>query len=354
MSGPKNASIGANGFRFYRWTDPATGEETDVLSVTSIRRLCGVPHMLVSWQVANVVNLAMGVRKEDRIGPRGGLKSAYVADGDFPGSFVTRMLETEGKESELARVRKWLNENADEPRDSAAVRGTTVHAAIERNVPASAIDQGYIEAAWQEERSTSKPGEQDVAFVRHCMRQYWAMRADVPFVILAQEPQVWNLSAGYAGSFDILFWLVPAGSTQQQINDWQAAASSRTLTLEQIEAAGGEIVLGDWKTSKGVYVDHVVQVHAYLAAEFVGVDGVVDEYLTRFLRVAERGCLIHIRPNGWHMAFVDFTAPVLRAFLGSVAFARFLALHPEPQALFTDERKGSAPDTDTEDDSDGY
>jgi len=354
MSGPKNASIGASGFRFYRWTDPISGEDTDVLSVTSIRRLCGVPHMLVNWQVGNVINLAMGTRQETRIGPKGGVKKVYVQEGDFPGTFVTQMLASNGAEEELARVRKWLNGSSNEPRDTAATRGTVVHSAIEHDVRVDQIDLGYIEKMWQLERTTSRATMQDVMFVQHCMRQYWAMRAGVPFVILAREPQVWNLSAGYAGSFDVLLWLVPEGTPPEQLVAWQVLANQRALSVEDIEAAGGQIVLGDWKTSKGVYVDHVVQVHAYLAAEFVGEDGVVDAYLTRFLKVAERGCLIHIRPNGWGMHFVDFTAPVLRAFLGSVAFARFLAMHQEPTALFTNELTGAAPDTDTEDEDDGY
>lgn len=353
MSSPKNASINGGGFRFYRWEEEGQ-DPVDVLSVTSIRRLCGEPHMLVSWKVANVVNLAMGVRRVERVGPRGGIRQSYISDGVFPGQFVTQMIESEGAEEELARVRKWLNATADEPRDTAATRGTVVHKAIEDGTRTSDITMAHVQSEWERERSSSRPNEQDLEFVRHCVRQYWSMREDFPFVILAQEPQVWNLTAGYAGSFDVLLWTVPAGTTRDQLNAWQHAASTRTLTLEEIEEAGGDIVLGDWKTSKGVYTDHVVQVHAYLAAEFVGSDGVRDEYLTRFLHAAEKGALFHIRPNGWSIHTVDFTAPVLRAFMGSVAFARFLAQYQDPGALFTSVISGAAEGTDTIDESEGY
>jgi hypothetical protein len=157
---PKNASINGDGFRMYRWpgvtaahaaewmghlidsgvpSDEAVQratlamDPTDVLSVTSIRKLAGENFMLVQWQIGNVVNLAMGVRKQTTIGPRGGVKEVYVKDGPFPGEFVTRMMETRGTTDKLDDVRRWLKSTADEPRDVAAVRGTVVHKLIELN-----------------------------------------------------------------------------------------------------------------------------------------------------------------------------------------------------------------------------
>lgn len=345
---PRNASINAGGFRIYVWEDKETGELTDVLSVTSIRKLAGMPHGLVEWQLKNVVNLAMGVRQITRIGPRGGVKKAYVADGEAPGAFAAKLIEADGDETKLARVRKWLRDEADEPRDVAAVRGSVVHKMIEENVELAHADDAAIHKAferqWADEKNKIKRTitEQDYAFVRHCLRNYWDMRANVPFVILAQEPQVWNLTAGYAGSADVLIWFLPEGTPIELVSVWQERADKGTITIEEIEKVGGVLCLGDWKTSPAVYTDHVVQGTAYLAAEFVGRDGVKDERLTAILKATLQLALINIRPDKWHIHYAKFQAPVLRAFLGSVAFARFLAIHDKPDKLFTDEQSGAA------------
>lgn len=366
---PRNASINGDGFRFYRFepdqspeniaalkaagvTGAALTEPTDVLSVTSIRTLAGEPFQLVAWKVSNVVNLAMGVRKQTRIGPRGGVKEVYVKDGVFPGEFVARMLETRGAEESLDILRRWLRETADEPRDIAAVRGSVVHKMIELNVKLPRISEDSIrarfEAQWNEERRKVKPDvtAEDVRFAHNAMRQYWDMRAHVPFVIIAQEPQVWNLEAGYAGSTDVLLWFLPEGSTDADVAYWQKRADAGKLTVEDVEKTGGELVLGDWKTSKGVYTNHVIQATAYMGAQFVGRDGIVNTRLTELLDATVTGMLIHIRPNKWEVDLFDFRPDVLRAFLGSVAFARFLALHKTPTELFTRTMSGTAEGTD--------
>src|ERR1035437_3325466 len=245
MAGPKNSFTIAGGVRAYRWTDAETGEETDVLSVTSIRKLCGEPHNLVSWKVANVVNLVMGVRKVEFTGPRGGLRKKYVQDGEFPGEFATKLLAAEGDEDELARVRAWLNKQADEPRDVAATRGTAVHAAIELGYMQP--DEAWIRTQFSNKRLTATAD--DLTFVRDCLRQYRSLRADVPFVILSQEPQVWNLTAGYAGSFDALIWMMPEGTAPEAIAFAQKKADVGQIDLEIVKNVGGELVLADWKTS---------------------------------------------------------------------------------------------------------
>lgn len=366
---PRNASINGDGFRFYRFepsqlpeqqavmarlglTEEQRTEPTDVLSVTSIRTLCGEPFQLVNWKIANVVNLAMGVRKQTRIGPRGGVNEVYVKDGPFPGEFVARMVESRGREDTLDAVRKWLRETADEPRDIAAVRGSVVHKMIEDNLPLRKVHEDTIrdrfEDQWRQERRKVKPDvtDDDVAFVLNAMRQYWDMRANVPFVILAQEPQVWNLSAGYAGSSDVLMWFLPPDTAPEAVTEWQKRASAGEVTVEDIAIVGGTVALGDWKTSKDVYTNHIIQATAYMAAEFVGADGCVDERLTAILSATLQGVLVHIRPNGWRVEFFDFREDVLRAFLGSVAFARFLALHKRPDELFTQSLSGVAEGTE--------
>lgn len=373
---PKNASINAGGFRIYHWDGGDTDlhrhydatEPTDLLSVTSIRTLAGEPYALVRWKVSNVVNLAMGVRKAVRIGPRGGVKEVYVPDGEFPGEFVKRMLEVDGQK-DIDETRKWLNQTADEPRDIAAVRGSVVHKMIEMNLPMKVIDREVIErrmaAQWAEESRKVKMAftDDDFNFVYHGMGNYWDMRGHIPFVILAQEPQVFNLKAGYGGSADALIWFLgywgrnedgevtftplpgyEPGTVEGQraLAALQKLAVAGKVTAEMIEKIGGQVAVGDWKTSKGVYTNHVIQTTAYMAGEFIAEDGQIDKRLSDILDLAMLGMVIHIRPDKWAVDLFEFRQDVLRAFLGSVAFARFLALHQQPHDLFVYTLEGKA------------
>lgn len=351
MAGPQDASISADGFRFYRWDD-GDNDPTDVLSVTSIRKLCGEPFTLVNWQLANVIDVAMGTQKRPAIGKKGQvLKGKFTnVPTQWPSEFVQRYLDasvmrddlddddgvmtTWADKEKLETLRKWLRAQADEPRNMAARRGTIVHAAIEYNIKTDQVERDWVESEFanlskrDRDRATEGVTFEDIDFIRDSVRWYWDMRDKVPFVIIAREPQVWNLTAGYAGSADALVWVLPKVHPQSLPKPDQ-------ITQALIEEVGGYTVLLDWKTSKGVYTDHVVQVHAYLGAEFVGSNGVKDERLTEILRATMKGGLVHIRPEGWDISYVDFREDVMYAFLGSCAFARFLGRFPEPQALFT-------------------
>ncbi len=377
---PRNASINGDGFRMYQWPGGDTPlnrrynatEASDLLSVTSIRSLAGEPFQLVNWKISNVVNLAMGVRKSVRVGPKGGVYDIYVPDGPFPGEFVARMLAVKDSQAKRDDLRRWLRSTADEPRDIAAVRGSVVHKMIEQNLTLDVIDEAAIRKffakQWAEEKRKVKPDviEDDVNFVGNAMAQYWDMRAHVPFVVVAQEPQVYNLTAGYAGSLDVLMWFLghfakrgdktifvpldgfdpatPGG--RAAIAKWQKGADKGTLELAHIETVGGFLAVGDWKTAKGVYTNHVVQTTAYMAGEFVAYDGLIDERLSAILAAAMSGMVVHIRPNFWVVDIFDFRQDVLRGFLGSVAFARLLAMHKQPGELFAFEMDGSVETTE--------
>jgi hypothetical protein len=219
------------------------------------------------------------------------------------------------------------------------------------------VVRAKIENQWADERRKVKPEvtDDDIRFVLNAMRQYWDMRTKVPFVIIAQEPQVWNLTAGYAGSFDVLLWFlgdwqeVRVGANEDDEDVFeeqfvpipgvdaaalQARADKHLLTLPDVLDVGGTLTLGDWKTSGGVYTDHVVQTTAYLSSDFVGTDGVIDFRLSDILEAAMRGCVISIRPDHAGCYFFDYRQDITRAFLGSVAFARFMALNKTPDAIF--------------------
>lgn len=361
MPNPKNASIRGDGFRFYSWDpspqeDPAVlaqysaTEKTDVLSVTSIRALNGLSHQLVSWQINNIINAAMGTTKRIVIGPRGGRNETYVQDGAFPGTFATMLAATNGKQAGLDKTREWLRNTAEKPRDVAAIRGSIVHEAIEIGATIDRIDEAYVDSAvlrlsTRDQAKIKKHGgvvEEDVTFVADCVKQYWNLRVNVPFVILAREPQVWNLTAGYGGSADVLAWFLPAGTSIATLAMWQKRANEGKVFQLDIEANGGHVTLGDWKTSTGVWTDNIVQVHAYLAATFIGTDGRIDRRLTDILTASNEAAVIHIRPEAWTVHFLEFRTDVLRAFLGSVAYARFVATYPEPEPLFTHDIKGAA------------
>lgn len=357
---PKNASQNGDGFRFYSWPGGdnevlrkynAT-EKTDVLSVTSIRSLAGEPYQLVRWKIGNVLNAAMGTKQITRIGPRGGVNKVMVKDGPFPGEFVTRMMESRGNEDKLDDVRRWTRSQADDPRDVAAVRGSVVHKMIELNTSLARIsDEGIRERfteQWQKERRKVKPEvtQEDVDFVSNAMRQYWDMRANVKFVILAQEVQIWNLEAGYAGTLDALIWFLPEDATEADETRYQGMADDGKVTVDVIAKVGGTVTLADWKTSPTVYTGHIVQSTAYLGGQFVGTDGVIDERLSEILIATKNGAVIKVRPNKWEVQFFEWREDIFLAFLGSCVFARFLAMYKTTDNLITRTTEGVAPGTD--------
>ncbi len=347
MPSPKNSFTLQSGVRAYRWEPIDGSEPTDVLSVTSIRRICGHPDALVAWQLANILDVAMSTIKRTVIGPRGGVKEVRVID-EFPGEFLRRYMETEGTQAKMDDLRRWVRAQADEPRNIAAARGTIVHETIEKNIRADRVERPYVESAFSglsdkdKKRVGNEVTDQDVEFVRSCMYQYEDMRAHVPFVILAREPQVWNLTAGYGGSTDVMIWFLPEGTPLNEVMAWQRAADKGTVTIETIRKYGGRVVLGDWKTSSGIFLDHVIQVTAYLGAEFIGTDGVVDQRLTDILEAMMEGALIHIRPDKWSVDYFPMREDILQAFLGQCIFARCVALHPSITDLFSSTEEGNA------------
>lgn len=327
-------------FRFYRY-DPEDGSEpVDLLSVTSIRTLCGESYNLVNWKLANLCDAVLGTMKRTVIGPRGGVKDVRQV-WEYPSEFARKYDLSNGDQSVIDGLRKWLRDRADEPRNVAAVRGTLVHQAIEKNIAWDRCDRAYIESALADlsGRDKKKLGrginDDDVSFVQNSVRHYWLMRESVNMVILAREVRVVNLTAGYAGTFDALVWLLPDGVSRDDV------PKGPEVTLDVIRKFGGRLVLVDWKTATGIHTDYVVQTHAYLASEFAVVDGKRDERITDLLLAANEGGIAHIRPNKWALHLFAFEPETVRAFLGSVAFARFLAKYPDPKALWTSTVKGS-------------
>ena len=337
---PQNAELSADGFRFYEWAPADGSEPTSVLSVTSIRKLCGEPFRLVNWQLANLADAALGTMKKTVIGPRGGVKDIRQV-WEYPCEFAQRYDATEGNQGKVDDLRKWLRSHGDSARDIAAIRGTIVHECIEKNVQTDAVSKVFIEAMRDTLRDADRKKmptvtDEDHHFIQNAVRQYWAMRAEVPFVIIAREIQIFNLTAGYAGSADAMVWFLPGGVDPDSIRP------ARLITWDYIKEIGGDVSILDWKTSTDIHTDNVTQVSAYICGEFVGSDGIVDERLTEILTEARSGGIVHIRPDKWGVYRFGLEQEVVRAFLGSVAFARFLAKYPEPNALFNNTITGRA------------
>ena len=147
-------------------------------------------------------------------------------------------------------------------RDDARDRGTAVHNTIEAMVNGRAIPDDLTD----DELNCSAAAE---AFIKERGSK-----------ILATELTVFNLTHGYAG----------------------------TLDLWEIDIKGVTWIL-DWKTSKGVYVEHAVQQAAYRNAEFAVVQkrvvasaGSQEKWVGKVIpwgpEMARMLGIVHVRPNG--------------------------------------------------------
>jgi len=149
--GPRNARTDPEtGLRFYIW------QGREYPSVTTIRRLAGVPHGLHQWALGQV--------------------AAYALD------HATDIAQRLTDPAKLAVVRHELRAAATAERDRSAALGTAVHQAIEGGKALADVGP-------------------DIA---PRLRQYLAWAASSGVEVLATELQVWNTTVGYAGSVDLL------------------------------------------------------------------------------------------------------------------------------------------------------
>lgn len=151
--GPRNATTDpATGLRYYRWRG------RDLPSVTSIRRLAGIPFGLHNWAISKVVDRAV----------------------DEWTSLGEQLASADPAAVQLVRHR--LRKAATDERDAAAELGTSVH-----------------DAAATGKALTDVPPE-----VAPRLRQYLDWLRTSGAEILASEFQCWNLGIGYAGTADLL------------------------------------------------------------------------------------------------------------------------------------------------------
>jgi hypothetical protein len=260
-TGPRNASTDANGLRYYTW------QGKRYPSVTTIRRLAGIPHGLHQWALNQVINRVL----------------------DEAPSIAGRL--SSGDPAAVALTRQYLRTAATEERDKAARKGTAVH-----------------------EAAASGKALTDVGpDIAPHLRQYldWQERSGVE--VIASEFQVWNPTVGYAGTCDLL-GRFPDGST------WVI----------------------DLKTGKGVYGEHALQLMAYLMAEFVGADDVIDETLSAALGLAKGIAVLHLGADSWEFHSLRADPDTWAAYRGLLKFGVWMASHPGIADVSLGSRKGAA------------
>lgn len=259
QSGPRNARTDRDGLRFYSWRG------RDLPSVTTVRRLAGLPHNLHQWTLTQVIDRAVD---------------------DWPG--IAAQLAT-GTPTSLEAVRRHLRLAATEERDRKAELGSAVHEAAAAG------------------KALTEVGPDIAPYLRQDLDWRQVSKAE----ILLAERQVWNLEVGYAGTFDRLVHF-PDGST------W----------------------IVDLKTGKGAYGEHALQLMAYLMAEFVGEDDVIDQPATQLLHQVSGIAVLHLRRASWEFYSLRPDAATWRAYRGLLAFATWIHEHADIEQVSLGSRKG--------------
>lgn len=261
--GPRNAYTDPeSGLRYYVW------QGRDLPSVTSIRRMAGLPHGLHQWALGKVIDAAINGHKG--IGER-------LASGD-PGA--------------VALIKHELRAAATAERDAAASLGTAVHDAA-----AAGLTLDEVSSA-----------------IAPRLQQFYDWLAKSGAEILGSEFQVFNLTLGYAGTADAL-----------------------------VRLRDGSIWVVDYKTGKGVYGEFALQLIAYLMAEFVGENDVVNEELTALLLQASGMAVLHLAGDGWEFRALEADPRTWSAFRGLLSFATWMKEHDSADSITTASRRSEVP-----------
>lgn len=264
QSGPRNARTDPDsGLRYYRWL------ANEYPSVTTVRRMAGLPHGLHQWAIGQVATYAVGHASE----------------------IAGRIAAAEDTDAAGAIIRQELRKAATAERDAAARLGTAVH-------DAAALGKALEDV----------PPE-----LRPRLRQYQDWLRASGAEILGAEFQCWNPTVGYAGTADLL-----------------------------VRLRDGAVWLVDLKTGKGVYGEHSLQLMAYLMAEFVGSDDVVDDRLTALLKEAVGMAVLHLSDTGWEFRALRPDSGTWDAFRGLLQFAVWMAGHDKADSVTVAKRSGEA------------
>jgi hypothetical protein len=273
--GPRNASTNSEGLRHYDW------QGRKLPSVTTIRRLAGLPFGLHQWTVGKVVERAID----------GYLDLGKILNNGTPES--------------ITAAKSWLRAATTAERDVAAALGTRVHDAA----------------------TSSKPLSKVGADVAPFLRQYLDWLAISGAEVIAFERQVWNLKIGYAGTFDLFIRFT---------RDWLDIENGNLI------AAAGTTWVVDLKTGKSTYPEHALQGIAYAMADHIGEDGVIDVELSRLLHAANGVAILHLGREGWKWQEVMITPTLWKGFRGLLAFAQWAEANPKIDTLVQNVTAGKA------------
>lgn len=269
IASPPDARI-RSGIRTYHW------EGRDLPSVTSVQRMAGIPHQLHQWAISQVVDRATG---------RVHVLNAMLTRDRKPRE---RALES----NRLTEASRWLREASTEERDRAAAVGSAVHDAIANGLSPNDIPDAL------DTLKDGQPVTVDGVAVRSRVEQFLDWMHASGATILAQEFQVFHLTAGYAGSADMI-----------------------------VGFPSGRIALVDLKTGSGVFSEHAIQVRAYMEGEFVGTGGVRDERTTAILRSVTDLGILHLAEDHWEYIALRDDPESGEAFRGLLRFAMWMAEH---------------------------
>ena len=260
--GPRNARTDPEtGLRTYRW------QGRDLPSVTSLRRLAGLPFGLHQWAIGKVVE--------------------YTID-HWPD--ISERL-ARGTTTDVQLVRQ----GAARPRPPPS--GTGRHP----SAPPSTTPRPWAR------RPEQVPDE-----VAPRLRQFLAWKAASQAEIVAAEFQVFSTTYGYAGSCDAM-----------------------------VRFPNGSLWIVDYKTGKGIYAEHALQLMAYTMADVVGADDVVDERLTELLHGVTGMAVLHLSDSAWEFHALEPDPSTWVAFRGLLAFATWTASHGSVETFVRASRSGS-------------
>lgn len=171
-----------DGLRFYTWK----GEEYP--SVTTVRRIAGIPFPLHQWALSKVIDRA--------VSGEAGLHDPLDPD-----------------------TKKWLRRAATDDRDKAADRGKRLHFAVESGIEA----------------------DEDIAALA-AQQKAFLDRVDAD--VLISEAQVWSPTFGYAGTLDAIADITVNGRRVRAILDWKTGKRVYVEHALQLAAYSGADFIG--------------------------------------------------------------------------------------------------------------
>jgi hypothetical protein len=255
-AGPPDASTDPDtGYRTYSWNG------VDYPSVTTIKSMAGLSYPIHRWALNCVADRAI----------------------EQIGNLNTLLIP--GDDAAKKAAHDWLIEASTDEKDRAADLGTRIHDAA-----AKGTDIARVAPDMQPQ-----------------LRQYYNWLEASGFEVLLKERSIFNLSLGYAGTFDLL------GRTKD-----------------------GDLFLVDIKTGKSIFPEHALQLLAYSMGEFVGTNNVVDEEATALLRGVNGLAVLHLQKTQAKWLEVDYNAEMYAAYTGLLTFGVWSHAHKSLKSVVRD------------------